>query len=273
MKSRIGKIARLPLDLRDELNHRLSDGEPAHSLIAWLNADPEVLAILREQFDGQLISEQNVSAWRQGGYMEWALVRECAATANGLSESSEDIAATGIKAEHLLTVLTCQYARLLNQWENLPYEELNKKLNILKKLTNAALALRRREFQALRLELDRDRHELAREKQLSKSASSASSRASASTESTGSTRKKPAKHNAPVCNAPTEAGFAHVTVSAASAISSNPVVNLEEVLKGFAPVKSQPAILSGRLSPAPPPGAVQMMNAGLARSGAFANLV
>ena len=203
MKSRLGKIARLPLSIREELNTRLLEGDPAHLLIEWLNTDPAVLDVLNTDFNGELVSTQNIGEWRRGGYMEWALVRECAATARGLSESSEDVASTGISAEHLLTVLTVQYARILNELDTVPAEELDRKLNLLRKLTNAALAMRRREFHAARLEIARERSEiargrleLAREKQLSKSASSGSSAASASTESTAAPRKKAPKSDA-----------------------------------------------------------------------------
>ena len=194
MRSRLGKIARLPLAIREELNTRLLEGDPAHLLIEWLNTDPAVLDVLNTDFGGELISSQNIGQWQRGGYMEWALVRECAATARGLSESSEDIASTGISAEHLLTVLTAQYAKILTELQTAPVDkldELERRINLLRKLTNAALAMRRREFHAARLEIARERNEiargrleLAREKQLSKSASSASSKASASTEST-----------------------------------------------------------------------------------------
>ena len=43
---RTGKIARLPHQLRNELNQRLHDGESGVDLIKWLNALPEVQAIL-----------------------------------------------------------------------------------------------------------------------------------------------------------------------------------------------------------------------------------
>ena len=196
MKSRLGKIARLPLSIREELNTRLLEGDPAHLLIEWLNTDPAVIGVLNTDFGGEIISAQNVGEWRRGGYMEWALVRECAATARGLSGSSEDIASTGISAEHLLTVLTAQYAKILTELQSAPVDELERRINLLRKLTNAALALRRREFQAARIEIARGRLELALEKQLSRSASSASSTVSASTESTAAPRKKAPKSDA-----------------------------------------------------------------------------
>ena len=44
--TRTGKIARLPNDLRDHLNRRLRDGEKGKTLLKWLNALPEVRALL-----------------------------------------------------------------------------------------------------------------------------------------------------------------------------------------------------------------------------------
>ena len=65
MNTHNGKIGRLPHDIREQLNHRLDDGEPGGSLVEWLNALPEVLAALNSQkFGGCRISEQNLSKWR-----------------------------------------------------------------------------------------------------------------------------------------------------------------------------------------------------------------
>jgi hypothetical protein len=36
--TRTGKIARLPRELRDELNRRLREGEPGIRLVEWLNS-------------------------------------------------------------------------------------------------------------------------------------------------------------------------------------------------------------------------------------------
>jgi hypothetical protein len=69
--SRIGKIARLPSAVRDELNRRLRDGERGNRLVAWLNGHPQVQAVLTAQFGGRAINEPNLTAWRQGGYAEW----------------------------------------------------------------------------------------------------------------------------------------------------------------------------------------------------------
>ena len=49
-RTRGGKIARLPRAVRDQLNLRLLDNEPAPSLVAWLNSLPEVQSRLAALF-------------------------------------------------------------------------------------------------------------------------------------------------------------------------------------------------------------------------------
>ncbi len=44
--TRNGKIARLPLAIRLELNRRLDEGEQGKKLVAWLNGLPAVQAIV-----------------------------------------------------------------------------------------------------------------------------------------------------------------------------------------------------------------------------------
>ena len=58
--TRNGKIARLPLAVRQELNRRLDEGEQGKKLVAWLNSLPEVQAIMTAEFGGKPITEQNL---------------------------------------------------------------------------------------------------------------------------------------------------------------------------------------------------------------------
>ena len=76
--TRNGKIARLPLEIRNELNRRLQDGEPGKALVDWLNAVTLVQEILKEQFGGRPVNEQNLTEWKQGGYQDWLRHDECA---------------------------------------------------------------------------------------------------------------------------------------------------------------------------------------------------
>ncbi|MGB8353211.1 MAG: hypothetical protein WCD79_04935 [Chthoniobacteraceae bacterium] len=68
---RKGKIGRLPRKIREQINTRLADGMETEPLLAWLNAEKEVQDILRDQFDSRPISKQNLSAWRNGGFLDW----------------------------------------------------------------------------------------------------------------------------------------------------------------------------------------------------------
>jgi len=67
-RTRTGKIARLPRKIREQLNRRLENGEPGNRLVEWLNSLPEVQKVLAADFDGEPVSEPNLSRWRQGGY-------------------------------------------------------------------------------------------------------------------------------------------------------------------------------------------------------------
>src|SRR5580692_4634110 len=66
-----GKIARLPDDIREQLNQRLLDGQPASTILPWLNGLGPVKTVLAAQFAGEPVTAQNLSNWRIGGYQHW----------------------------------------------------------------------------------------------------------------------------------------------------------------------------------------------------------
>lgn len=74
--TRKGKIASLPLVIREEVNQRLLDGQKGPKILAWLNADERVLTVLDELWGEEPVSAQNLSEWRQGGYQDWLKRRE-----------------------------------------------------------------------------------------------------------------------------------------------------------------------------------------------------
>jgi len=84
-----GKIARLPREIREQVNRRLEDGEPGNRLVAWLNELPAVRALLAAEFGGGVIKEQNLTNWKQGGYRDWRMEREVAALGVGSAEEEE----------------------------------------------------------------------------------------------------------------------------------------------------------------------------------------
>jgi hypothetical protein len=66
-----GKIARLPDDIREQLNQRLFDGLGGTEVLAWLNELPAVKEILAAQFSGFPVNHENLSNWRHSGYERW----------------------------------------------------------------------------------------------------------------------------------------------------------------------------------------------------------
>ena len=82
-----GKIGRLPKAIQDQVNRRLENGEKARTLAAWLNAQPEVSAMLAAEFAGRPIREQNLSEWRQHGYQQWLEQRQSLALAQEMTST------------------------------------------------------------------------------------------------------------------------------------------------------------------------------------------
>lgn len=103
--ARIGKIARLPAEIREELNRKLRAGQLGPQVLPWLNEQTEVRGVLNEFFGGQAVNAQNLSDWRQGGYKEWEekqdrtwRVRELAGVAAKLAEANGGTISEGAAA-------------------------------------------------------------------------------------------------------------------------------------------------------------------------------
>ena len=160
--SRRGKIARLPREVREQLNRRLADGEPGKPLVAWLNGLTEVQAVLAAEFGGNAIREQNLSEWKQGGYQEWLSQQEALEVARQLSADAGEIEDTGPTplTDRVATWLTARYvvaARKLAATDGEP--DFAK----LREFCSDLVALRRGDHYAERLKLDRARLEFERQ--------------------------------------------------------------------------------------------------------------
>ncbi|HVY70612.1 MAG TPA: hypothetical protein VHH73_11835 [Verrucomicrobiae bacterium] len=126
MNQRIGKIARLPRAIRDQLNQRLDDGEQGPELLSWLNGLPEVREILARDFEGKEINAQNLSSWRQGGFQDWLTQGQVLELAQRLDEETSEIRREEMRSLHpltqrLLTWLTARYllaSRRLDQLDD-----------------------------------------------------------------------------------------------------------------------------------------------------------
>lgn len=90
--ARQGKIARLPHRLRKQVNTRLRDGEAARKLLAWLNAQPDAIAVWDAEFEGVPASPQNLSEWRLGGFKEYLRERDKLDAITTLSDYALEVA-------------------------------------------------------------------------------------------------------------------------------------------------------------------------------------
>lgn len=159
MAARVGKIAQCPDHVKRELNRRLDDGQLSPSILPWINALPEVKAMLAEQFDGAEISPQNLTEWRQGGYKDHLAALESVQRLKVLSDWSVQLARAsgGDLSEGAVAVRAGQ---ILERLESATEEERAA-------LTDEITALRRSEIEAKRtrqtdrkLELDERRQDL-----------------------------------------------------------------------------------------------------------------
>ncbi len=152
-----GKIGRLSRKLREELNHRLEDGAP--DVLAWLNALPEVQAMLAAQFGGSPINAQNLSNWRQGGYLEWLQQQEQRDLVRKLAENANELAADAGGVEvgnHLSVVLVAELAASAREalaGLTDPAERCTRLQELLKTLAR----VRQQDYLAGRLAIERER--------------------------------------------------------------------------------------------------------------------
>jgi hypothetical protein len=162
-----GKIARLPRNIRDELNHRLENSEPGGHILAWLNALPDVLALLASEFGGSPINAQNLSNWRLGGYQDWLKQQERRNMVRELVANAEELAtdAGGVEiGNHLSAVLVAELAASAHS----AIEELAEPAERCVRLQEFLLTLarvRRQDYLAGQLAIERERRARERVKE------------------------------------------------------------------------------------------------------------
>jgi len=152
---RKSKIARLPFEIREQLNRRLRDSEAGDSVLKWLNGLPEVKATLDAEFAGRPITKQNLSEWRRTGHCDWLVRQDALEIAGSLNDEQElgDSSLTGPFAEKLARWTALQYASLARA---LPAEtDPALKWQLLHQLSTDIARLRRAELYADHLGLQR----------------------------------------------------------------------------------------------------------------------
>src|ERR1051325_7940422 len=149
--SSIGKIGRLPLAVREELNRKLQDAVPAIALVPWLNSLKSVQEIMATWFEGRPITDGNVSEWKNGGYHFWRLQQEAILHIQRASEESRQLQthSQGRAGDDLALILQARYAALISQWDG----DINdkEKIKLLRELCADVVRLRRGDHQQRRL--------------------------------------------------------------------------------------------------------------------------
>lgn len=98
---RHGKIARLPIAIREELNRRMLDNQSSGKICDWLNALPEVKALCEEypryrrSATPAPIDRDHLSRWRHGGFVEWAHRRDTLDETREMAKWSVQLAKAG----------------------------------------------------------------------------------------------------------------------------------------------------------------------------------
>jgi hypothetical protein len=112
--TRNGKIARLPKATREELNRRIDDNEEGKGLVVWLNARPEVQAVMTADFGGKPVTEQSLSEWKKAGFRDWLAAQERRESLRNWMEEAGELAPdlrNGAVMRYLSAMLAGELAR------------------------------------------------------------------------------------------------------------------------------------------------------------------
>lgn len=157
--ARTGKIARLPLAVREELNARLRDNENGQTILAWLNALPICEQRIKGEWNGEPISDANLSIWRSGGFVDWMKDEDRIHKIERLSELSLRVvkASGGNLSEGLLAIAAGKLQEALEAGCEVEFDEESGKEIIsgvsVDKLTTALAKIRAMELEAQKLEV------------------------------------------------------------------------------------------------------------------------
>jgi hypothetical protein len=161
--TRNGKIARLPLAIRQELNQRLQDGQKGRLLVAWLNERPEVQAVMASEFNGQPIAACNLSRWKNGGYHIWEEeqnTQEAVAAMIEQSSALQKLVKNGL-SNRIAVILTANLLVELRRLESI--REGAGKSRRQRALLDRFVALRRGDLEGERLRLEQKKINFRRE--------------------------------------------------------------------------------------------------------------
>jgi hypothetical protein len=167
-----GKIARLPREIREELNQRLDNGELGSTIVDWLNSLTKTQQIVAAHFQGNVVTEQNLSEWRQGGFQEWLAREEMAEQGNELRAEAMKLGAEGTRtiADSLGATMAARYAALLSNWNGRMDGEFEQKARALRALCHDISKLRHGDTSSMRVAMDLERFRVTRNDEVGRAA-------------------------------------------------------------------------------------------------------
>lgn len=156
--SRVGKIARLPHHLREEINQRIHNGEKARETVEWINSLPEAQAILAAQFKGRAVNEPNLTHWKAGGYRDWLLQQDAMDAVRRFGQDAAELkkASGGDFGDQLSVCLVARISMAMRQAISNTNDPVAQ-LKVLRLLCRDVAALRRGDHNAEWLKIERER--------------------------------------------------------------------------------------------------------------------
>ncbi len=153
--ARTGKIASLPFEVQEILNHRLLNNERGPTLLPWLNSLVEVQEVINRDWEGEPVTDSNLSNWRTGGFEDWKKERAEVFRIRALNRHFADIADAG---QNVFAGLSAQLADklslLFSAWTPEQQTELLESPKSLIGLLSAAASLQTAQVNEKRLTLD-----------------------------------------------------------------------------------------------------------------------
>ncbi len=153
----LSKISCLPREIREQLNRRLAQAEPASTLLPWLNSLPETKAALAQHFHGQPITKSNLSDYRKTVFRRWECRQDVLQFA---TTAPADHAATAQVPHTLLleNLVNWSAARLAASAQTNPIpEDPEAERHELRSFISDVVALRRGDLSARRLAIEQQR--------------------------------------------------------------------------------------------------------------------
>jgi hypothetical protein len=154
----IGKITQLPAEIREQLHKRMQNAEKPKALLQWLNALPEVKALLVEKFDGHPITKQNLSDYKKYSFRNWQLRQDALHfVQNAQTDDAELQKATNGQLSGILSRWVATRYATLAQAVSAASTDPETEMRRLNLLCAHITALRRGDLNAERLEIEQQR--------------------------------------------------------------------------------------------------------------------